>query len=326
MHRALPCAVVLAALLLAASSVVDAGDDGFPARALKIVVPFAPGTGADVLARTLGAKLSEQWRKSVIIENREGAGGLIGARAVLQAPNDGYTLLLAASAFAVSPLLHDPIPYDPLHDFVPVSQLAILPLVLVVHAGAPVSTARELVAYTKARSGQVNYASSGVGTPSELEMELLKSRLGMDIQEVPYKSAVQAMTDLAAGQVLVFYSVLPPILPHIKSGRARALGIASTSRMPQVPGVPTMWEALALPGYEAHVWYGIVVRDGTPLAIVNTLNSAIANVLHRSETKEVVTSMGGEVVTGTPQDFRAYLQRDVEKWSGLVKRLGIKIE
>ena len=317
-------AAALAVLLIVVASSAPA--QTFPARALKIIVPFGPGTGSDVLARTLGAKLSQLVGQPVSVENREGAGGLIGVRAVLSAPADGYTLMLAANPFVVSPLLYGKPPYDPLKDFAPVAKLATVPNVLVVNTAVPAQSAAELIAYAKANPGRLNYASSGKGTPSALEMELLKATFGVDIVEVPYKSTAQAMTDLIGGQVGVYYPTLPAALPHLRSGRVRALGIGGQKRAPSVPEVPTMAEALGLPGYDAHTWYGIVVAAGVPADALAKLNAEIAKAMQDPEVKERLATLGAEPASGNAEDFARQMRAEVQKWSKLIQAIGLKLD
>ncbi len=316
--------VAVAVCLLVTACVVRA--DAFPSRALKIVVPFGAGTGSDILARTIGAKLSEAIGQPVVIENREGAGGLIGTRAVLSAPADGYTLLMAANPFVVSPVLYETAPYDALKDFVPVAQVTVVPNMLVVNSQVPVKTARELIAYAKAHPGKLTYASSGVGTPSELEMEMLKSLLGLDVLEVPYKSTAQAMTDVMGGQVALYYPTLPAALPNVKAGRLRALGVGSERRAPQAPEVPTLAEALDLPGYRAQTWYGFVVRAGTPPAVAAKLGAEIERALRAPDVRERIAALGGEPATGSVDDFSKQMRAEAAKWTQLVRKLGLRLE
>ena len=298
----------------------------FPVRPLRIIVPFGAGTGSDVLARTLGTKLSQSLGQPVTVENREGAGGLMGARALLSAPADGYTLMLVANPFVVSPLLYREPPYDPLKDFVPVAKLATVPNLLVVNAAVPVQTAADLIAYAKANPGRLNYASSGKGTPSALEMELLKATFGVDIVEVPYKSTAQAMTDLIGGQVGVYYPTLPAALPHVRTGRVQALGVGGHKRAASLPEVPTMAEALGLPGYDAHTWYGVVVAAGAPAAAVTKLNTEIAKAMQDPALKERLASLGAEPASGNADDFSRQMRAEVQKWSKLIHALGLQLD
>lgn len=296
----------------------------YPSRGLKIVVPFGPGTGSDALARTIGAKVAQSLGQPVSVENREGAGGVIGARAVLAAPADGYTLLLAANPFVAGPLLYEQPPYDPLKDFVAVAKVASVPNVLLVNNAVAAKTVKELIARAKQSPGKLNYASSGKGTPSQLETELFKSMYDLDIVEVPYKSTAQAMTDVIGGQVSVYYPTLAAGLPHIKSGRVRALAVGGVHRSPAAPDVPTMAEALGAPDYEAQTWYGFVVAAGTPSAIVATLKAEIARAVQTPEVKERIAGQGGALTDGGPEDFAAQMHAEIEKWTRVVKRLRIK--
>ena len=324
--RILSSARLLACVACVLLALPAAQAQPFPNRALKIVVPFGPGTGSDVLARTIGAQLAEALGQPVVIENREGAGGLIGARAVLGAPADGYALMLAANPFVVSPLLYEQPPYDPLKDFAPVARVTVVPNVLVASNAVPVRTAKELIAYARANPGKLQYASSGVGTPSQLETELLKATFGLDILEVPYKSTAQAMTDVIAGVVSIYYPTLPAALPHIRSGKLHALGIGDVKRSPQAPDVPTLAETLDLPGYEAHTWYGFVVRAGTPADVITRLNVEIARAMRAPDVQQRVTALGGQVISGSPEEFSRQMRAEGSKWAALIRKLGLKVE
>lgn len=303
-----------------------AGAESFPSRGLRIIVPFGPGTGSDVLARTIGAKLGEALVQAVTVENREGAGGLIGTRALLSLPADGHAMMMAANPFVVSPLLYDKPPYDVERDFVPVAKVAVLPNVLLVAADLPAKSVRELIALAKARPGVLNYASSGKGTPSQLEIELLKATYELDMVEVAYKNTAQAMTDLIAGQVNVYYPTLPAALPHIKSGRVRALAVGGAKRSPAAPDVPTMAEALDLPGYEAHTWYGFVVAAGTPAEALKRLRGELAKAMQSAEVRERVGALGAEVLSGGGDEFARQMRVETLKWSRLIRKLGLKAD
>ena len=303
-----------------------ASADSYPSRPVKIIVPFGPGTGSDVLARTLAAKLSDALGEAFTVENREGAGGLIGAKAVLNAAPDGYTLMLAANPFVVSPLLYENAPYDPVKDFAPIAKIAVVPNVLIVHPTVAPQTMNTLIAQAKAAPGSLFYASSGKGTPSELEMELLKSMYEIDLVEVPYKNTGQAMTDLIAGQVQLYYPTLPVALPHIRSGRVRALAMGGLKRSPLAPDIPTMAEALGDLEYEAQTWYGLVVAAATPRDIVVRLNEEVAKAMQTPEMKDRLAKLGAEPASGDTQAFAKQMRSEVQKWSKLIKRIGLRIE
>jgi tripartite-type tricarboxylate transporter receptor subunit TctC len=323
LSRILTGMALLAAALL---SVASAHAQAFPTRPLKIVVPFGPGTGSDVLARTIGERLAESIGQPVVIDNREGAGGVLGAKATLAAKADGHTLMMAANPFVVSPSLYDSPPYDPLKDFVPLTRVALVPNVLVVGASVPVISVKELIALAKLSPGQLSYASSGKGTPSQLEMEMLKSTYGFDMVEVPYKGGAQAIMDVIGGRVAAYYLTLPAALPHIKSGKLRALGVGALQRVPSAPEIPTMAEALAAPGYEAHTWYGFVVPAGTPPAAVAILRAEIVKAIQTPQVKERAAQLGAELVTGTPDEFARLMRSEHEKWTRLVKAIGMRAD
>jgi tripartite-type tricarboxylate transporter receptor subunit TctC len=323
LRRSLAAAALLWPALLAGSL---AHAQGFPNRPLRIIVPFGPGTGSDVLARTIGERLADSLGQPVVIDNREGAGGVLGAKAALAAKADGHTLMMAANPFVVSPGLYDTPPYDPLNDFLPLLRVAIVPNVVVVGAKLPAQPLKELIALAKASPGQLTYASSGKGTPSELEMELLKSTYGFDMIEVPYKSGAQAIMDVIGGRVAAYYLTLPAALPHIKAGTVRALGVGSAQRAPSAPDIPTMAEALAAPGYEAHTWYGFVAPAGTPREAAARLRADILKAMGTPEVQARAAQLGAEIVTGTPEDFARLMRGEHDKWTRLVKAIGMKAD
>jgi tripartite-type tricarboxylate transporter receptor subunit TctC len=319
----------LALLALTAAALTDAATakaQAFPARPIRIVVPFGPGTGSDVLGRAIGERLAAALGQPVVIENREGAGGLIGAKAVLAAKPDGHTVLMVANPFVVSPSLYDTPPYDPLKDFVPLARVAVVPIVLVVGNEVPVRSVKELIALAKAAPGKLTYASSGKGTPSHLEIELLKSTYGFELTEVPYKTFSQGLLDVVAGRVAAYYITLPAAMPHIKAGKVRGLGIGAAQRVASVPDIPTMAEALGWPGYEAHTWYGFVVPAGTPPEVANRLRGEIVKAMATPEVRERAAALGADIVTGTPEEFARLMRAEHDKWGKLVKAIGLKAE
>jgi tripartite-type tricarboxylate transporter receptor subunit TctC len=315
---------VAAALSLGlASAVAVAQSSPYPNRAIRIVVPYSPGTGSDVLARTLGKEISEKVGQPVIIENRDGGGSLVGTLAVAKAPADGYTLLIAANPFVIVPSQHPKPPYDPLRDFVPVAKVAVIPLVLAVSPAVPINTVKELVAYAKANPGKLSYASSGGGTISQQEMELFKQAAGLDIVEVGYKSTAQAMTDVLGGQIALFPVVVPLVLPHLKSGRARALGLFDTQRSPLLPDIPLLGDELGVPGYTpTPVWYGFMAPAGTPRETVTTLNGLFHGAMQSAEVKERLVGLGAQSSTPTNEQFAADLRAEFDKAAKVAKMLG----
>ena len=324
-RRMTDCFISLATALslVLASAVAVAQSGSYPNRPIRIIVPYSPGTGSDVLARTLGKEVSEKAGQPVVIENRDGGGSLVGTMAVAKAPADGYTVLIAANPFVIVPSQHLKPPYDPLKDFVPVAKVAIIPLVLAASTSVPFSSAKELVAYAKANPGKLSYASSGPGTISQQEMELFKQAAGLDIVEVGYKSTAQAMTDVVGGQIALFPVVVPLVLPHVKSGRVRALGLFDTQRSPALPEVPLLADELGVPGYApTPVWYGFMAPAGTPPEAVKTLNGLFHGAMQSAEVKERLGGMGAQPNTPTNEQFTAQLKAELEKAAKVAKMLG----
>jgi len=296
----------------------------FPSKPIKIIVPFGAGSGTDLLARIVGERISETLGVPVVAENREGAGGLVGATATQKSPADGYTIMMAANPFVVAPHLQAALPYDVSRDFAPVAKIGVLPMALVTASSSPYRTVAELVEYAKANPGKLNYANSGKGSPSHLEMELIKQNLGLQIQDIPYKSVGQAMTDTLGGQVALYFPTVPAAYAQHKSGKLRILGIGSRKRATQAPEVPTLAEALGRPGYEANVWYGFVAPAGTPREAIAKLSDAIIRAMDHPPVRERIEKSGTDIETGSAEVFGALLKRENDKWAALVKSLGLK--
>lgn len=315
---------LLGALALGLASAVAVAQSGaYPNRTIRVIVPYSPGTGSDVIARTLGKVVSEKSGQPVVVENRDGGGSLVGTLAVAKAPADGYTLLIAANPFVIVPSQHLKPPYDPLKDFVPVAKVGIIPLVLAISPTVPISSVKELVAYARANPGKLSYASSGAGTISQQEMELFKQAAGLNIVEVGYKSTAQAMTDVLGGQIELFPVVVPLVMPHLKSGRVRALGLFDTQRSPVFPEIPLMAEELGVPGYTpTPVWYGFMAPVGTPSEAVTTLNGLFHGAMQTAEVKERLVGLGAQPNTPTNEQFTAELKAEFEKAAKVAKMLG----
>ena len=315
---------VIAGVSLALAGVAAFAQGGaFPNRPLKIIVPYSAGTGSDVLARTIGQNISEKTGQPVVIENRDGGGSLIGTMAAAKSAPDGYTLLIAANPFIIVPSQNAKPQYDPLKDFVPIAKVAVIPLVLATNTQAPFTNMRELLAYARANPGKLSYASSGAGTISQQEMELFKQAAGLDIVEVPYKSTAQAMTDTIGGQIALFPVVVPLALPHLRSGRARALGVFDTQRSPLLPEVPPMADEVRVAGYTpTPVWYGFLAPAGTPREAVSTLNELIQGAMRSNEVKERLTGLGAQPISRTNEQFEAEMKNELEKAGQLAKKLG----
>ena len=315
--------VMLAGLLSLTSLVTFAQSGPFPNRPMKIIVPYSAGTGSDVLARTIGQSITEKSGQPVVIENRDGGGSLIGTMAAAKSTPDGYTMLIAANPFIIVPSQNSKPQYDPIKDFVPIAKVAVIPLVLAAHPQAPFTNVKELIAYAKANPGKLSYASSGSGTISQQEMELFKQAAGLDIVEVPYKSTAQAMTDTIGGQIALFPVVVPLALQHLRSGRARALGVFDTQRSPQLPDVPPMADEIRVAGYTpTPVWYGFLAPAGTPKEAVSTLNELIQGAMRSNEVKERLSGLGAQPIARTNEQFDADMKSELEKAGQLAKKLG----
>ena len=299
---------------------------GFPNKSIRLIVPFPAGGGTDIVARAISVKLTEAWGQQIIIDNRGGAGGVIGADTVAKSTPDGYTLLFGTpGALVINPLLNSKLPYNAAKDFAPVSLLALNPQLLAVHNSMPVGTVKELIAYAKAQPGKLNYASVGEGTPNHLAMELFKSMTGTQMVHVPYKGAAPAVTDLVGSQVNLMFNPMPPLMPHVKSGRLKALGVGGTQRSPALPDVPTIAEA-GVPGYEYVTWYSIVATAKTPRAIIDKINSRLAAVLAIPEIALRLSSQGAEPRSSTPEELTRLIQEDYKRLGEVIRSAGIKGE
>lgn len=298
----------------------------YPGKPIKIVAPFPPGGPVDILSRTIGSKLAQSLGQPVVVENRAGAGGNIGSDAVAKSAPDGYTLLMGfVGTHAINPSLYSKMPYDNVKDFEPVSLVAEVTIVLVVNPAIPANSIGQLIALAKSRPGELTFGSPGNGTPQHLAGELFNFISGVKIRHVPYKGAVPALTDLLGGQISMIFSSMPPALPHLKSGKLRALGVTSTARSPVTPELPTIAES-GLTGYEVKNWYGIFAPRGTPKEIVTKLNAEIVKILNMPDVKESLSLQGAEPSTSTPQEFAAYVKDETEKWAKIVKYSGVKVD
>jgi tripartite-type tricarboxylate transporter receptor subunit TctC len=323
MMRALRLAL---AALLAGALVTHALAQAYPAKPVRLIVPFPPSGGNDVFARLLAIKLSEAWKQQVLVENRPGAGGNIGTEFAAHAAPDGYTLLLGhTGTLAINPALYPKPGYDPERDFVPISLLASAPLVLVVHPGSGLRSVGDIVAQARAKPGDINYASSGNGTGSHLSGELLQVLAGIRLTHVPYKGTAPAITDLIGGQVPMMFSVIPTALPQIRAGKLRAIAVTGAQRMPQMPEVPTVAES-GLPEFESTLAYGILAPRGTPEAVLQKIHAQIGIVTSSREFHERIDFEGAVVLQGTPTEFAALIRAQAEKWGKVIRASGIKPE
>ena len=315
----------IAALLACALPALDCGAQSaaYPARPIRIVVPSPPGGGNDIMARIAGQRLSEAWSRSVIVDNRAGAGGAIAFELVARAEPDGYTLLLGSTNLTVLPDITK-VAYDPVKDFAPVSLLSTAMNILLVHPSVPAESVRELIALAKAKPGQLNYASSSVATSSHLAAEMFCMQAGIKVLHVPYKGAGPALTDLMGGQVQVLFANPAAAIAHVRSGKLRALAVTGDRRSVVMPEVPTVAEA-ALPGFEASTWWGILAPARTPDAIVNQLNAELARALTQPEALNRIAALGADVVGGPPQRLADHLRAEIPKWRRVVRAADIKL-
>lgn len=334
-HAVKPIARVVAALAIALSSLMCAqavfaqaaatsSGQTYPAKPIRIVVPFTPGGPNDILARMMGQKLTESWGQQVIIDNRPGGGTVIGTEAVAHSAPDGYTLLMVSTSQAVNPSLRPKLPFDTLKDFSPLIQLVNSPNVLVTHPSVPVRTVRDLINLAKARPGQIAYASGGTGAATHLAGELLQSMAKVEFIHVPYRGASPATVDLISGQVSFMFGTIQPTLPHIKAGKLRAIAVSGLKRVPILPAVPPVAETL--PGFDADSWYGIFVPAGTPAPVIAKLNAEMGRILHTPEIAERLRREGTEPVGGSPEQFGKLFRSAVVTWGKVIREAGIRLD
>jgi tripartite-type tricarboxylate transporter receptor subunit TctC len=316
-------AAVLAALALASGATVLAQE--YPAKPIRVVVPFPPGGGTDLMARTVMQKLGESLGATMVIDNRGGAGGSIGSELVAKSPADGYTVLIVSGAHAINPSLYPKLSYDSVRDFAPVTMFTSGPGLLVVHPSVPAKTVKEFIALAKSRPGQLNYASAGIGTPPHLAGELFKTMAGVDIVHVPYKGNGPAYTDLIGGHVSVMFPTIPTAIPHVRAGKLRALAVTTRSRTPIAPELPPISES-GVPGYDVSSWYGLLAPAGTPAAVVSRLQREIAKVLRSPDVGEKLTAQGLDLVGSTPDAFAAVIKSEIMKWAKVVKASGARAD
>jgi len=312
---------LLIAVLGASTSAVA---DDYPARPIKWVVGYPAGGTTDILARLIGQWLSEHLGAQVIIENRPGAGNNIGTEAVINAPPDGYTVLLVNPANGINASLYRKLNFDFIRDIAPVAGLTRVPNVMEVNPAVPAKTVQEFIDYAKANPGKINWASSGNGTSVHLSGEMFKMMTGVDLLHVPYRGAAPALTDLISGQVQVMFDNMPSSIEHIRAGKLRALGVTTSKRSPALPDVPIV--ADTVPGYEASAWFGMGAPKGTPPEVVNKLNKAINAALADPNIQARLADLGGIVMAGTPADFGQVIVEETEKWAKVVKAAGVSIE
>ena len=313
-------------LVLGALASQPAFAQAYPAKPIRLIVPFPPGGSTDIVARIVAQKLGDRLGQQVIVENRGGAGGTIGTEAVAKAASDGYTLVLGTtSTHVVAPTVYSKIGYDPVKDFAPVSLVAVTPYLLVVNPGVNVKSLPEFVGYVKARPGKLNYASAGTGSTTHLAMEMLKSAAGLYIVHIPYNGNGPAGTAVIAGQVEVLFGSLPAVLPHAKSGRVRPIAVGTPKRSPSLPEVPTVAES-GFPGFDASLWLSIMAPAGTPAPVVDRLHKEIVAAIASPDAADALGKAGAEPITSTPAELAAMVKDGIEKYGKVVKQAGVKPE
>ena len=304
---------------------LGAAAQAYPNKPLRLIVPFPPGGPTDITGRTIGEKLSQRLGQPVVVENKPGAGSIIGTDTAAKSPADGYTLLLGSNSIALQPLLQAKLPYDPQKDLAPVILAVRIPNVLVVHPSVPANNVAEFIALAKAKPGTINYASVGNATGPHLFAELFRNLTGVNIVHVPYKGTAPAVNDLLGGQVQALFDSLATALPNIRAGKLKALGVTSATRSKSAPDIPTLAESGA-PGYEATGWFGVLVPAGTPTEIVSKLNGEIGSILKVPEVEERFLKFGAEGGGGSPADFARFIQSEQAKWGRIIREAGIKAE
>lgn len=314
--------VVLATL---ATLVPDAQAQGWPQqRPVRLLVGFGPGSATDTMARLLAERLAGALKTSVVVENREGAGGAIGTAAAAKAPPDGHSILLGVTTLTVSPHMQANPSYDPIADLVPIVKVAELPLMLIVNTDAPFKTLRDLVAHARANPGALSYATSGKGSPSHLAVELIRQATKIDVRDIPYKNVGQAMTDTISGQISFYFPAITAGIPQVKGGKVRPLAVGAVQRSPQMPAVPTLVEEIGTPGLEVITWYGLFGPAGISRDIVNRLHTETARLMEGAELRDRIVKGGFDIAVSGPEEFGAQVRADVAKYGKLVRELGLK--
>lgn len=318
------CAIrplLVSLLLFAATSVLG---QAYPTKPVRLIIPFPPGGSNDIVGRVMAAQLTERLGRTVVVDNRSGAGGTIGTEIAAKSQPDGHTLLIISVPHTYNPWLYK-LPYDPVKAFVPVGMIGTAPTSLAVHPGVPASSARDLIALARAKPGQIHFATAGVGTFTHLSSELFRSMAGIDLVHVPFKGGGPAIISVVAGQTQMIFGTLIQNLPHIRANRVKALGIGSTRRNAALPEVPTIAES-GLPGYEAANWWGILAPAGTPAAVLKRLYNEIAASLGAPDTQKWFTAEGAEIVNRTSEEFGAFIVAETAKWGRVIKDAGIRSE
>jgi len=318
-------AVILLVFSCVSGMTIPAGAQDYPAKPVRLLIGFPPGGGADIVARQFTPKLGEQLGQQVVIENRGGAGGNIALEMLAKLPPDGYSLMLTTPTVAVNPALYPRVSYDSLRDFAPVVLVASTVYILVVHPSLPVKTVKEFITLSKSKPRQLNYSTGGNGAAAHLAGELFRSMSGIQVVHVPFKGIAQALIAVLSGEAQFTFGSQPSTLPHVKAGRLRALGVTSEKRSAFTPDIPSISEA-ALPGYDTTAWYGIIAPAKTPRPVIAKLNAEVLKALDTGEVKTGLANQSFEIITGTPEQFGAFIKEELVKWARVVKESGMKID
>jgi len=298
----------------------------FPAKSIRIIVPFSPGSTADVVSRIIGQKITENWSQTVVVESRTGAGGSIAAEYVARSAPDGYTLLMGGgSTLGHNLLLYPKLPYDPVRDFAPIVQVVRTPSAVLVHPSLPVRSLKDLVALAKSRPGQLAYSTSGNATPGHIATELIRMMAGISVVHVPYRGANEAINDLRSGQVQFTINSLFSSMPYVRAGTVRCIATTGAKRAAELPDVPTVAES-GFKGYEFYTWFGYVAPVATPREVIVRLNREVNRVIELPDVRQRLVNQGGEVLGGTPEEFGAFMRSEIERWSKIIKQLNIRVE
>ena len=318
-------AAAAAALLVGGPALAQSVAQGYPNKPIRFILPFPPGGGTDIIGRILSERMAADLGQPVVVENRGGAGGNIGAEVAAKSAPDGYTIVMVAPSLAISPALYAKLNYDPVKDFDPIGLVATVPNVLVIHPSVPAQTLAEFIALAKRNPGGMDFGSGGSGTSNHLAGELFNIVAGVKLVHVPYKGVNLAMNDVIGGQLQAVVIGITAAAQHIKSGRLRALAVITPQRSPVLPDVPTAAEA-GLPNFVVNTWYGLLAPAGTPKPIINQLNAELARIMHSPELKERLATMATEPMTSTPEEFGEFIKREIAKWGAVVREAGLKVE
>ncbi len=319
---ALTLATFFAVAMLSPSALAQT----WPSRPIKLMVTFGPGSGTDIIARVIAEGLAEHLKVPVVVENREGAGGVVGVKVAMAQPADGYTLVAIANTFLIAPQLFKTMPYDPTRDFTPLARVASMPMALVVGAQSPFKTMKDLTDYIKANPGKTSFATSGKGAQSHLEIEYVKQQLGLNSVDIPYKNTGGAITDTMGGLVTFYMTVFPAVTPNLTSGKLRALAVGAPARLPGFPDIPTYIEATGIAEYVPTAWFGYAVLNGTPADIVAKLNEGIVAATNQPRVREKIQGVGASVSIAQSRELAAQMRTEADRWSNLVNALGMRTD